>query len=72
MQPEFRKQTPRQPRHRAAPMPSQCVPRKAPRRRFAIIRTILMLLGAGVVLVALARYVVVPVLVLLPQWMGGA
>ena len=68
MQPEFRKQTPRQPRHRAAPMPSQC----APRRRFSIIRTILMLLGAGVVLVALARYVVVPVLVLLPQWMGGA
>lgn len=45
---------------------------KKPRRRFSLIRTALMLIGLVTVLVVLARYVIVPVLVLLPQWMGGA
>lgn len=46
-----------------------------PRRRwrgFSVVRWLLTLLGAGVVFVALARYVVVPLLVELPRWLGGA
>ncbi len=45
---------------------------KPPRRRFPVIRTLLMLLGIGVVIVLLGRYVVVPILVGLPSWLGGA
>ena len=51
------------------PPPPKTAPRK--RRRFSLIRTLLMLIGLGTVLVMLARYVIVPVLVMLPQWMGG-
>ncbi len=45
---------------------------KPPRRHFSVIRTLLMLLGIGVVIVLLGRYVVVPILVGLPSWLGGA
>ena len=65
----------RQPRHRRSQEHEvqEHQPReRRPRRHFSLIRTILMLLGLGVVIVALGRYVVVPVLVALPSWMGGA
>lgn len=45
---------------------------KPPRRHFSVIRTLLMLLGIGAVIVLLGRYVVVPILVGLPSWLGGA
>lgn len=45
---------------------------KPRRRRFSLFKTLLMLLGAGCLLVLLMRYVIVPVLVYLPTWLGGA
>lgn len=68
---------PQQPQYfQPAPPPPQPAGKpkkeKKPRRRFSFIRTALMLIGLATVLVVLARYVVIPVLVLLPQWMGGA
>ncbi len=60
----------RQPKHR---QPQKQKPKeRRPRSRFSLIRTVLMLLGLGVVIVALGRYVVVPLLVALPSWLGGA
>ena len=41
------------------------------RRRYPLWAVLLMLLGAGTLLVLLMRHVIVPVLVLLPGWMGG-
>lgn len=48
--------------------------RKAPvrRRRRSFLGTLFMLIGIAAVLILLARHVVVPILVLLPAWMGGA
>ena len=40
---------------------------RRPRRRFRLIPTLLMLIGAATVIVAAARYLVVPLLV----WLGG-
>ena len=64
----FRSQTHQ---HTAAPEPSR---RKAPkpRRRRSFFSTALMIIGAITVLVLLMRYAIVPLLVLLPQWLGGA
>lgn len=53
----------------AAPVPQREMPR---RKRFALMKTLLMLVGAATLLVLLMRHVIVPVLVLLPQWLGGA
>lgn len=39
-----------------------------PRRRIRLIPLLLMIIGAGTVLVAAARYVIVPLLV----WLGGS
>ena len=48
-----------------------CRPPQKKRRRFSLWRTLLMLIGLGTLLVLAARYVIVPVLVMLPQWIGG-
>jgi len=45
--------------------------RSRPRRRRSLLGTVFMLIGVAAMLVLLARYVVVPVLVMLPSWMGG-
>lgn len=41
------------------------------RNRFSLLKTVLMLIGAATVLVLLMRYAIVPLLVQLPQWLGG-
>lgn len=46
-------------------------PRSRRRRRYPLWAVLLMLLGAGTLLVLLMRHVIVPVLVLLPGWLGG-
>ncbi|MBP3637228.1 MAG: hypothetical protein J6K13_06725 [Clostridia bacterium] len=46
--------------------------RAKPRRRHSLLSTILMIIGAITVLVLLMRYAIVPLLVMLPQWLGGA
>ena len=55
--------------------PSEADLPKAPRRRRKKRRSIwgalLMLVGAGTLFVLLMRYVIVPVLVMLPGWIGG-
>ena len=56
--------------HQPAPVPPPPAPKKK-KRRFSLVKTLLMLIGLGTVLVVLARYVIVPVLVMLPQWLGG-
>lgn len=56
------------------PRPSEADSPKAPRRRKkrrSIGAVLLMLVGAGTLFVLLMRYVIVPVLVMLPGWMGG-
>ena len=58
-------------RHKVSMPPQAREPRRPRRRRLSLFQLMLMLLGAGVVIVALGRYVVVPVLVYLPQWIGG-
>lgn len=63
-------QPPQQPHH-IQPAPPPRPPKKQKRSRFSLIRTLLMLIGLGTVLVVLARYVIVPVLVMLPGWLGG-
>ena len=64
---KFRSQT-----YRSAAVPEP--PRKAPkpRRRRSLLDTILMIIGAVTVFVLLMRYAIVPLLVMLPQWLGGA
>lgn len=59
-------------RHKPPMPPQEREPRRPRKRRLSLFQLILMVLGAGVVIVALGRYVVVPVLVYLPQWIGGA
>ena len=72
MQPVPPRNTPRRrTQHHAMPPVTPPAPAKK-RRRFSLVRTLLMLIGLGTVFVLLARYVIVPVLVMLPQWMGGA
>ena len=63
-----------QPRRRVQHQAMPPVPppeRKKKRRRFSVVKTLLMLIGLGTVLVFAARYVIVPVLVMLPQWLEG-
>ena len=43
-------------------------PRK---RRFSLLGTLLKIVGAAALLILLMRYVIVPVLVMLPHWLGG-
>ncbi len=65
---KFRSQTyrnaamPEPPRHKAP----------KPRRRRSLFATVLMIVGAVTLLVLLMRYAIVPLLVMLPQWLGGA
>lgn len=47
-------------------------PKRRRHRRFSLIKTLLMLVGAITLLVLLMRHVIVPVLVMLPTWLGGA
>lgn len=42
------------------------------RKHRSLLATILMLIGAAALFVLLMRYAIVPLLVLLPQWLGGA
>ncbi|MBR4081724.1 MAG: hypothetical protein IKK21_08085 [Clostridia bacterium] len=72
--PQYIPVQPPQPHYQPAPPPAQPQPprkEKKKRRRFSLIKTLLMLIGLGTVLVVLARYVIVPVLVMLPAWLGG-
>lgn len=46
--------------------------RRSRRKRRSLLPTILMLIGAVALFVLLMRYAIVPLLVLLPQWLGGA
>ncbi len=65
---KFRSQT-----YRSAAVPEP--PRRKapkPRRRRSLLATILMIIGAVTVFVLLMRYAIVPLLVMLPQWLGGA
>lgn len=57
--------------HHMMPLPPPPKPAQKKRRRFSVMKTLLMLIGLGTVFVFLARYVIVPLLVMLPQWMGG-
>ena len=47
------------------------MPRPKRKRRYPLWAVLLMLLDAGTLLVLLMRHVIVPVLVLLPGWLGG-
>ena len=47
------------------------MPHSRRKRRYPLWAVLLMLLGAGTLLVLLMRHVIVPVLVLLPGWIGG-
>lgn len=61
-----------QQKFRHSSFPQQEPPARRPRRkRFSLLKTALMLIGAATVLVLLMRYAIVPLLVLLPQWQGG-
>ena len=57
------------------PRPAESDPPKKPRprrkHRYPLWAVLLMLLGAGTLLVLLMRHMIVPVLVLLPGWLGG-
>ena len=46
--------------------------RQQRRKRRSLLATVLMIIGALTLFVLLMRYAIVPLLVLLPQWMGGA
>lgn len=54
--------------------PSQQEPpqRRPRRKRFSLLKTVFMLVGAVTLVVLLMRYAIVPLLVLLPQWLGGS
>lgn len=52
--------------------PPERKPERRRHRRFSLIKTLLMLVGAITLLVLLMRHVIVPVLVMLPTWLGGA
>lgn len=41
------------------------------RKKHSFFGTLLMIIGAGTLLVLLMRYVIVPILVMLPRWLGG-
>lgn len=45
--------------------------RRSRRKRRSLLATTLMLIGAVALFVLLMRYAIVPLLVLLPQWLGG-
>lgn len=53
-----------QPRHRRA--------QRKPRKRRSLLATVLMIIGAVTLFVLLMRYAIIPLLVMLPQWLGGA
>lgn len=61
--------TPYQRRYRSRPPVQQ--PEKRQRRRFPLVKALLMLVGAATLLVLLMRYAIVPLLVALPSWLGG-
>ena len=63
---KFSSQPPRPAESDAPPMPHS-----RRKRRYPLWAVLLMLLGAGTLLVLLMRHVIVPVLVLLPGWLGG-
>ena len=63
---QFRTQQPVQPE------PVRPVHRRRRRARRSLFATFLMIVGAATLIVLLMRYVIVPVLVMLPQWLGGA
>ena len=65
---KFRSQTYR---NAASPEPPRHK-RPKPRRHRSLFSTMLMIIGALTIFVLLMRYAIVPLLVLLPQWMGGA
>lgn len=46
--------------------------RQRRRKRRSLLSTVLMIIGALTLFVLLMRYAIVPLLVMLPQWMGGA
>ena len=46
--------------------------RQQRRKRRSLLAALLMAIGAVTIFVLLMRYAIVPLLVLLPQWMGGA
>lgn len=46
--------------------------RKERRKRRSLLSTVLMIIGTLTLFVLLMRYAIVPLLVLLPQWLGGA
>lgn len=56
-------------RHEEQNVPSRRRKKRTHRSLFSIF---LMLVGAATLFVLLMRYVIVPVLVMLPQWLGGA
>lgn len=62
---KFRSQT-----YRNDPAPAKT--RHRPRRRRLLFATLLMIVGAITLLVLLMRYAIIPLLVMLPQWLGGA
>ena len=68
-EPYQRKFSPQPPRPAESDVPKR--PRSRRRRRYPLWAVLLMLLGAGTLLVLLMRHVIVPVLVLLPGWLGG-
>ena len=47
-------------------------PRQQRRKRRSLFATLLMIIGGVTLLVLLMRYAIVPLLVKLPQWFGGA
>ena len=68
-EPYQRKYSTQPPRPAESDVPKR--PRSRRRRRYPLWAVLLMLLGAGTLLVLLMRHVIVPVLVLLPGWIGG-
>lgn len=64
--------TPYQRKFRHPSVPQQEPPKRRPRRkRFSVLKAALMLVGAATLMVLLMRYAIVPLLVMLPQWLGG-
>lgn len=55
------------------PMQQEPSRRRRPRRKHrSLLATILMIVGAVTLFVMLMRYAIVPLLVMLPHWLGGA